>query len=448
MSQEIERYLLTNATVVTLGAGNRVLQGHGVLVDGAAVARLAPSQELEAAHRDIPHVDMRGMVVMPGNINAHDHLYSALARGIAMTGDPPQNFLQILERLWWRLDAALSEQDVYYSALLGFVEAVKRGTTTIIDHHASPGFIEGSLDALARAARQVGLRGCFCYEVTDRHGEEGAELGIQENLRFLERCRAEQDPYLRGAFGLHASFTVNPLALQRSLEHSPGGTFFHVHVAEDYADVVHSHENYKKPPLQRLLEEGLKDYPVLAAHCIHLEEPEYRFLESHDVTVLHNPESNMNNAVGVAQVRRILAGGGRLCLGTDGMTQDMFQEIKVLPLSHRQKAQHPQSFSYDEIYRVAYENNPALAERFFGLKLGRIEEGGPADLIALKYDPPTPFHDANFMGHLLFGLGSAPVDTTIIGGRVVVRNGQVSGVDEVELAARCRELAAALWSRW
>lgn len=448
MSQDPERYLLTGATVVTLGANNQVLENHAVLVEGDQIAALGESASLRAAHPSVPATDLGGQVLMPGNVNCHDHLYSALARGISMTGEPPQNFVQILERLWWRLDSALTEQDVHYSALLGFVEAVKRGTTTIIDHHASPSFIEGSLDSLARAGRQVGLRSCLCYEVTDRNGEEGAEQGIQENLRFLERCRQEQDPLLRGAFGLHASFTVNPLTLQKCVESAPAGTFFHVHVAEDYADVSHSHENYKQPALKRLLHEGLKRFPVLAAHCIHLEDAEYRLLEEHDITVLHQPESNMNNAVGVSQVRRILSGGGTVCLGTDGMTQDMFQEIKVLPLSHRQKAQHPQSFGYDDIYRLAYANNPALAERFFGRRLGVIEVGAAADLIVLDYDPPTPLDGGNFIGHLLFGLGSAPVSTTIVGGRVVMREGRVVGVDEKELAARCRELAVALWNRW
>ncbi len=443
-----ERYLLTHATVVTLGADNQVLPDHAVLVEGDRIGAIGPSASLESSHAALEKTDLKGMVLMPGNINCHDHLYSALARGIAMTGEPPQNFVQILERLWWRLDYALNEHDVHFSALLGFVEAVKRGTTTIIDHHASPSFIEGSLDSMADAAARVGLRTCLCYEVTDRNGEEGAERGILENVRFLERCARENNPLLKAAFGLHASFTVNPLTLGRCVENAPAGSFFHVHVAEDFADVSHSHENYKKPPLQRLLDEGLKGFPVLAAHCIHLEDAEYRLLEEHDITVLHNPESNMNNAVGVAQVHRILSGGGTVCLGTDGMTQDLFQGIGVLPLTHRQKAQHPQSFGWDSVYQIAFRNNPALAERFFGRKLGVIEVGAAADLIALDYLAPTPLTGGNFLGHLLFGLGRAPVDTTIVGGKVVVRQGRVLGVDEEALAARCRELAESLWARW
>ncbi|MEW6282708.1 MAG: putative aminohydrolase SsnA [Candidatus Eremiobacterota bacterium] len=446
MSQEVERFLLTGATLVTLGPANRVLANHAVLVDGERIARIGPGAELEAESPEVPRIDMRGMVVMPGHVNAHDHLYSALARGISMTGEPPQNFVQILERLWWRLDRALSEEDVYYSALLGFVEAVKRGTTTVIDHHASPGCIAGSLDRLAQAARQVGLRACLCYEVTDRNGPDGARAGIEENVRFLKACGT--DGYLAGAFGLHASFTVGPRTLEQCLSAAPPGAFFHVHVAEDGADVAHARENYGKPALQRLLDEGLKGHPVLAAHCIHLEESEYPLLAEHDVTVLHNPESNMNNAVGCAAVRRILGLGGMVALGTDGMTQDLFQEIKALPLAHRLVALHPQSFGYDEIYRLAYLNNPALAGRFFGRRVGVLEEGAAADLIALKYLPPTPLTGDNFIGHLIFGLGSAPVDTTVVGGRVLVRGGRMLSVDEDELAARCRELARRLWSRW
>ncbi|MBI3929693.1 MAG: putative aminohydrolase SsnA [Armatimonadetes bacterium] len=449
MSRETDRYLITDVTVVTLGASQRVIEAGALLVEDGKIGRIGASAELRAEFPDVPPVQAAGLVAMPGNINIHDHIYSALARGISMDGEPPQNFLQILERLWWRLDAALTLEDVYYSGLLDFIEAAKRGTTTLVDHHASPNAIEGSLDELARACLEVGLRGCFCYEVTDRHGEDGAVRGIQENARFLKRCRQDGNPALSAAFGLHASFTVSPRTLERCLEAAPErDTFFHVHVGEDAADAAHSQHHYGKPALRRLLEEGLSTHPMLAAHCIHLEESEYALLTEHDVSVLHNPESNMNNAVGCAQVRRMLRAGVPVGLGTDGMTQDLFQGLKVVPLVHRVVALHPQAFGYDEVYALAYQHNPAIASRLFPFRLGALEVGAAADIVLLEYDPPTPLTGSNVMGHLIFGLGSARVHTTIVGGNFVVRDGRVMGVDEKEVYARCRELARKLWARW
>lgn len=449
MTRQSDRILLTDATLVTLGEENQVRRGAAVLVEGDLIAEIGDSADLEARHADAARFDVRGKVLMPGNINAHDHLYSALARGISYKDPFPGTFVEILERLWWRLDRALTEEDVYVSGMLGYIEAVKRGTTTIVDHHASPGAIEGSLDVLARGAAEVGIRGCFCYEVTDRNGPDGARRGIEENVRFLKRCREERSPLLAGAFGLHASFTVGSETLARCLEAAPDrDTFFHVHVAEDRADVNHSFDHYGKPPLQRMLDEGLAAHPVLAAHCIHLTEAEFPLLTAHDVTVLHNPESNMNNAVGLAQVARMLASGAKVCLGTDGMTQDMFQGMGVLPLAHRLRAGSVRSFGWDGIQATAFRNNPALAERFFGRRLGVVAVGAAADLIVLDYDPPTPMDGGNFLGHLLFGLGKAPVETVLVGGRTVLHEGRVVNVDEAALMARARELAADLWRRW
>lgn len=448
MSRQSDRILLTDATLVTLGQDCQVRRATGLLIEGARIAEVGVSADLEARHPEAPRLDVRGRVVMPGNINAHDHLYSAMARGICLKDPAPGNFVENLQRLWWRLDRALEPEDVYLSGMLGYLDAVKRGTTTILDHHASPNAIEGSLDLLARGASEVGLRGCFCYEVTDRNGPDGARLGIEENVRFLERCRQEANPRRAAAFGLHASFTVGRETLAACLEAAEPGTFFHVHVAEDRSDLDHSLDHYGRPPLQRLLDEGLSGHPLLAAHCIHLAEAEYPLLTAHDITVLHNPESNMKNAVGWADVTRMLAAGATVCLGTDGMTQDMFQGLRVLPLAHRLKTGNCRTFGDDSAYRMAYGHNPALAERLFGERLGVLEVGAAADLVILDYDPPTPMDGGNFMAHLVFGLGSAPVQTVMVGGRTVVHEGRVANVDEEEIHARARERAAELWRRW
>lgn len=440
--------LFTNATIVTLGENPEVIPDGAVWVENGKVRGFGPSEEVLIQAPPLSKLDLQGRVLMPGQINAHDHLYSAFARGIALKEEAPANFLQILERLWWRLDRALSSQDVYLSALLGFSEAVQRGVTTVVDHHASPACIEGSLDRIAEASLQVGLRACLCYETTDRHGEAGARQGVLENLRFARSCEAARDGRLSAALGLHASITVDAATLQLALKEWPADLPIHVHVAEDLCDVEHSLKTYSRPPLQRLLEDGLKDRPVWAAHCIHLQPHEKELLARHDVTVMHNPRSNMNNAVGCAPVQELINLGVPVALGTDGMSQDPSEDARALAIIHKHQAGDPRGFEWNNIYRVAFLEPARLASRRFGRQLGQIAVNAEADLMVLDYDPPTPLSGGNFLGHWLFGMAAAPVWGTWVAGDCVFFKGQVAGIDTTDLKSRCRLAAEKLWERW
>jgi putative selenium metabolism protein SsnA len=440
--------IFTNATIVTLGPDPQVLNGAACWVEQGKIKKLGSTADILAEAPPLPRFDVGGRILMPGQINAHDHLYSAFARGISLKDEAPENFLQILERLWWRLDAALTSQDVYLSGLLGFTEAVQRGVTTVIDHHASPGCIEGSLDRLAEASQQVGLRACLCYEVTDRHGPAGADQGIEENRRFAARCAADGSGLLSAAMGLHASVTVGPDTLKSALQRWPAEVPVHVHVAEDGCDVEDSLKKYGKPPLQRLWDEGLKDREVWAAHCIHLSEAEHQLLQAPNVTVLHNPRSNLNNAVGCAPVKKLLSQGTPVALGTDGMSQDPSEDARTLAVIHKHQAGHPQAFSFADIYQVAFVQPAVLASRRFGRRLGVIAEGAEADFMVLDYDAPTPLNGGNFLGHWLFGMSTAPVSGTWVAGRPVFLQGQILGVDAVALKVQCRRAAEELWRRW
>jgi putative selenium metabolism protein SsnA len=445
---EATLHLVSADHLVTFGETNAVHSKAAVVIEGGKVVEIGPKLELVAKYPNASVDDFPNCTIIPGKINSHDHLYSAFARGISLKDEAPNNFLEILERLWWRLDRALTLEDCYLSAKLCFAEAVRSGTTTIVDHHASPGAILGSLDQLARASQEVGLRGCFCYEVTDRNGEVGAQQGVDESLRFLERCKQEKNPLLSGALGLHASITVGPETLKKCLDGCSDDVYFHVHVAEDGCDVEHAHKTYGCGPLERLLREGLSERKVLAAHCIHLDAKEQALLKQHGITVLHNPRSNMNNAVGCAPVAKLNADGIRVCLGTDGMSQDPWQDLQALSLIHKHHAGHPQSFSYGDIHQVGIANPADLASELFGTRLGELSVGSAADIAILQYDPPTPLNAGNTLGHILFGMTYAPVRATICHGRFVYRNGSVIGVDEQELYAKCRENAEKLWQRW
>ena len=287
-------------------------------------------------------MDVGGKVIMPGLINTHMHLYSTFARGMALKDSPPTNFQEILERLWWRLDKALTEEDVYYSALVPLMDCVKNGTTTIFDHHASPGTVHGSLFTLLKAARAVGIRSCLCYEVSDRDGKEIAEQGIRENVEFINACNRPGDDMAKGMFGLHASLTLSDETLSRCCKENAGtGAGFHIHAAEGRVDLEECLRRHGRRVIERLSDFGVLGSKTIAAHCVHVDDREVDLLKESKTKVVHNPESNMGNAVGYAPVIDMLRRGVQVGLGTDGYTCDMFESLKVANILHKHQLGDP-----------------------------------------------------------------------------------------------------------
>ena len=384
---------------------------------------------------------------MPGGICAHTHFYGAFARGMAIPGDPPQDFPQILKRLWWPLDKALDEDSVRLSALVSVVDAVKHGTTTLIDHHASPNFIDGSLDIIAQAVEQAGLRAVLCYEVTDRDGEEKMQAGIAENLRFM--AARQGDTRIAGTFGLHASLTLNDEALRACAEALPSGEGFHIHVAEHEADEEDSLLKSGKRVVTRLQDYGMWNDKTIAAHCVHIDEAERRILQDNGVWITHQPRSNMNNAVGAAAVDEMLSGGIPVCLGNDGFSNNMWAEWKAAYLLHKVAHRDPRKANGADIVHMATVNNARLAERFLsGLRIGEIAEGAAADIIFADYHPFTPLQAGNLPWHILFGFEASMVTLTMVAGTILMRDRQLLTLDEAAIAAEARALAPHVWERY
>jgi putative selenium metabolism protein SsnA len=389
--------------------------------------------------RGADQVDVSGCVVMPGNACAHHHLYSTLARGMPGPASPPRNFVEILTSIWWRLDRALDLDTIRLSALAGAVDATRSGTTSIVDHHASPDAIEGSLDALADALDEAGMRAALCYEVTDRHGAESARRGIAENERFL---RANDRASMRGMVGAHASFTIGPATLDAVVEAArAAGAPIHIHLAEDCYDERDSLDNYGVRVARRLAEAGALEEGDLVAHGVWLDEGEVSLVRSSGAWLAHNPRSNMNNGVGYATA---LIMGERVALGTDGIDGDMFTEGRVAYLRARE---HSLETSPADAVRCLATSTRLVGSVFGEPALGTLEVGAPADLVVLAYRPPTPLDDSNLAAHLLFGMGAGAVRDVMVGGRWLIRQGRHQLVDEEELAARAREGAGRLWAR-
>nr|MBA3534259.1 amidohydrolase family protein [Ardenticatenales bacterium] len=360
----------------------------------------------------------------------------------------------ILARLWWKLDRALTLEDVRYSALALLVDAVRHGCTTMIDHHASPNAVAGSLDAIGEAVQASGLRACLCYEVTDRDGPAVTQAGIEENVRWLRRCHEQRDPQLAGTFGLHAALTLSDESLAQAVEAARSLPFpvgFHIHAAEGPADQVRSQANYKKRVIHRLHEAGILGERTIVAHAITIDESERELLAETGTWVSHQPRSNMNNAVGVAAIPAMLQHpslGRRVCLGNDGFSFNMFQEMKVAYLLHKVATNDPRTLGGDEVMRMAYRNNAALASLFFERPVGRLAVGAHADIMLCDYQPFTPLTGGNLPWHILFGLDGSHVTDTIGGGRLLMQDRQILTLDEAAITQQAMILAQDVWKRF
>ena len=434
----IKGTLVTEQEIVPRGA---------LLIQDDLIADLGLTDDLVAKYPQEERLDAQEMLVMPGLICAHTHFYGAFARGMALKAEPPTNFPEILERLWWRLDKALTLEDVRYSALVCLVDAIRHGTTTLIDHHASPNAIEGSLKTIASAVKEAGVRACLCYEVSDRDGEEKAAQGLKENRGFIAAARdGDFGPLIAATFGLHASLTLSDATLKKAVEAAEGAGF-HIHVAEDKADVRDSLKKSELRVVERLNKMGILGERTIAAHCVHIDAYEMDILRETKTKVVHNPRSNMNNAVGAADVSGMLRRQIVVGLGNDGFSNNMFEEMKAAYLLHKHVQGDPQAMPADEVVKIARRNNASIAKLFFLRPLGELSIGAYADIILLRYLPPTPLRVENLPWHIIFGMDGSQVDTTIVGGQILMRGRRLVTLDEEAIFARAQELARDLWVR-
>ena len=435
--------ILQNVTAVQFepalvqGGVDIAIEGSLIREVGAALAPKYPQALVKPMH---------GRLVMPGIVCSHNHFYSGLARGILARIKPCPDFISTLKNLWWRLDRALDEESLYYSGLVCSLEAIQSGCTAVIDHHASPNYIAGSLNTLRRGFLEAGLRGITCYETTQRNrGDAELKAGVAENVAFSREVDAAKshgdEPYLVEAMiGAHASFTVSTPGMEFLREAvQTTGRGLHIHVAEDRYDVSHGHDVHGQDLIERLAAHGLVNAKTLVAHGLYLSDADIELLNAHDAFLVHNPRSNMNNQVGY---NHKLAAYRNLALGTDGIGADMFEELKFAFFKHRDAggAMWPDSFT-----RFLWNGN-TLLERHFGKRFGRLEAGNQADLTICDYDSPTPLVAPNIGGHLAFGMRASAVHSVMVDGRMVYENRAFS-FDVAPIYAAARKAAAALWQR-
>ena len=443
--------LLLRGGTVVIGLDPAAVVAGDVLIRDGRVAAVAPGPAPTRAPDPAPSVsddqpmevlDCRGALVAPGNVCAHTHAYAALARGMPGRGPAPRSFLEILQRVWWRLDRALDAPSIAVSALVAGREALRAGTTTLIDHHASPNAIDGSLDLLADAFEALGLRSVLAYEVTDRDGPERASAGLRENERFLARVSTGSRPLTRGLLGAHASFTLSEETLERCVTTAGlAGVGLHLHVAEDGIDQADALGRYGERVLARLARAGALDSRAVLAHAVHLDRAEAELARDRGVTIAHNPRSNMHNGVGRAPLAWL---GDRVALGTDGIGGDLFEEARAAYLRRREE-----ELGCGPAWAVARvaQGSRLAAALFEEPALGRIEVGAPADLVVLEASTATPLDAGNLAAHWIYGIGAEAVRDVLDGGRIVVRDRRLTTLDEAELMTRARREAGRLWAR-
>jgi putative selenium metabolism protein SsnA len=443
--------LITNANLITWEKPNRILEGYALYVDQGLIVEIGPEKVLLARYPQAERLDAGGQYVMPGNICAHTHFYGAYARGMAIPGVAPKNFPEILQKLWWPLDKSLTLEDVRASADVMLVDAIQHGTTTLIDHHASPNAIDGSLDVIAESVEKVGVRAALCYEVTDRDGMSKARLGMRENVRFLEKIASNAYPSGRiaGTFGLHASLTLSDASLDACRQAAPDGTGFHIHAAEHEVDQYDSLAKSGLRVIDRLQRWGILGPRSIVVHAVHVDAYEVNLLAQSGTWVTHQPRSNMNNGVGVAHIESLMRAGVPVCLGTDGFSSTMWVEWKTTYLLQKAWNRDPQRMNGMDVAAMAAYNNATLASSLFPrAALGVIEPGACADLIFVDYHPYTPLTPGNLPWHIIFGFHESMVTTTIVAGKVLMKDRQLLTVDEGEICQRAMRLAPGVWQRY
>ncbi|MCR4658558.1 MAG: putative aminohydrolase SsnA [Lachnospiraceae bacterium] len=436
--------LVGNGMLITRDEEKPWFKDGAVVIDGDTVLEAGDHKELRKKYPDAEFLDAKGGVIMPGFINAHTHIYSGLARGLSITGNNPTNFLEVLEGMWWAIDRKLTLDRTKASAYATVLDCIRDGVTTIFDHHASFCEIPGSLFAIKDVVKEIGIRSCLCYEVSERDGEEKTEQGIRENADFARWAKDEDDPMIKAMFGGHALFTISDKTFEKMVEANNGMTGFHIHVAEGMNDVYDSLRNYGCRPVNRLLYNGILGEKTLLGHCIHISPAEMDILKETGTMTVNNPESNMGNAVGCAPVLQMMKKGITVGMGTDAYTHDMLESLKVFLIIQRHNAALP-NVAWGEGVKMLFDNNRVIAEKYFGRPLGIIKAGAAADLIVMDYKPFTPFSNENIDGHMIFGMMGRSCKTTIINGKVLYKDREFTGIDEEKINAFIMEQSKGLW---
>ena len=420
------------------------VENGAVAIEGTKIAAVGETEAIKKQYGDAEFIDAKGGVIMPAFINTHEHIYSAMARGLSIKGYNPKGFLDILDGQWWTIDRHLTLEQTKYSAVETLISCIRNGVTTVFDHHASFGQIGGSLFTIADVAKELGVRACLCYEISDRDGMDKARESVMENAEFIRYALKDDTDMIAGMMGMHAQFTISDATMELAAANKPDEVGYHIHVAEGIEDLHDCLKKYGKRIVDRLMDFNILGEKTLLGHCIYINPHEMDLIKDTNTMVVHNPESNMGNACGCQPTMEQVHRGILTGLGTDGYTHDMIESYKVANVLHKHHLCDANA-AWGEVPKMLFENNAAIANRYFKTPLGVLKEGAAGDVIVVDYNPPTQLDASNINGHILFGMTGRDVVTTVANGRILMKDREIKVIDVEEAMAKCREESAKLW---
>ena len=420
------------------------VENGAVAIEGTKIAAVGETEAIKKQYGDAEFIDAKGGVIMPAFINTHEHIYSAMARGLSIKGYNPKGFLDILDGQWWTIDRHLTLEQTKYSAVETLISCIRNGVTTVFDHHASFGQIGGSLFTIADVAKELGVRACLCYEISDRDGMDKARESVMENAEFIRYALKDDTDMIAGMMGMHAQFTISDAIMELAAANKPDEVGYHIHVAEGIEDLHDCLKKYGKRIVDRLMDFNILGEKTLLGHCIYINPHEMDLIKDTNTMVVHNPESNMGNACGCPPTMELVHRGILTGLGTDGYTHDMIESYKVANVLHKHHLCDANA-AWGEVPKMLFENNAAIANRYFKTPLGVLKEGAAGDVIVVDYNPPTQLDASNINGHILFGMTGRDVVTTVANGRVLMKDREIKVIDVEEAMAKYREESAKLW---
>ncbi len=438
--------LIKNGLIVTMDKDRRIIANGSIAVEDG---RIVSVERGKAKSRSKPEevIDARGRIIMPGLICSHTHLYGMLLRGAPLKIEPPTDFSQILQRVWWPMDEAMTREDAYASALVSCLEFIKTGTTMFADTFSGPNAVTGVLDRIAAAVEQSGMRGIIAFESTERHTHAEGAKGTKENERFIRKAKKERMRRVQGMFSIHASFTVSDELFHHVRElASRYKVPITIHTSEGMVDLYHSLERFGKRTIERLNDEGLLAQDVVLAHCVQVNDDELTILKRTGAKVAHNPMSNMLNAVGVAPIIKMLSMGIPVGLGNDGYIFDGFENLRAAFLLHKVALRDPRVISPIEALEMATIRGAELYG--LGNELGSIESGKLADIIIINPAiVPTPVRPESVVGHIVNTIDGDDVETVVVGGKILMRERKMQTLDEAETVKVAQKSAEKLWQK-
>ena len=437
-----ESVLIKGGLVVTCDEKGTIIPDGFVRIKGEKIAEIGSGTPVEPSEQTI---DASGCVMIPGLITAHTHLYGILLRGANLNIEPPIDFAQILQRVWWPVDEALTLEDAKASALSASADMLRNGSTFFADTYSGPNSIEGSLDAIAEATRKIGIRAMLAFEMTERNEAGEASRGLKENIQFAKKCR--KDPLTSAMMSVHASFTVSDELVTKAV--AAAGDLdmpITVHTSEGLVDLYHNLEKYGERTVERLDRVGLLGPRTVLAHCVHVDEHELDLIAASGSSVAHNPMSNMLNAVGTAPVPEMLERGIPVGLGNDGWIYDPFENMRCALTVHRLATGNPSIIGPEEILRMATLDGATC----YGLEheIGSIEPGKLADIVLLDTTRvPTPLTPDSVVGHLVNTFSGRDVRSVIVHGEKVVDDSRLVRISDEEVSKISSESATRLWRK-